>query len=99
METFENRRGRAKRNINVYDNTAATILGHIFECYSNTGKEPARTIHLAQQLSLNKYLKKFGKNGRNAACKELHQIHNRIAFKPIGTKVKLYKNVKMIWKV
>ena len=50
---------------------------------SNAGEDPARIIQLAQQLSLNKGLKKLGKKGRNAACKELHQTHNRVKFKPV----------------
>ena len=33
---------------------------------------------------MNKGLKKFGNKGRDAAYKELHQIHNRIVFKPIN---------------
>ena len=32
---------------------------------------------------MNKGLKKFGNKGRDAAYKELHQIHNRIVFKPV----------------
>ena len=39
-------------------------------------------IQLAQQLSLNEGLKKFGKKGCNAVHKELHQIRNRAVFKP-----------------
>ena len=32
---------------------------------------------------MNKGLNKFGKKGRNSACKESHQIHNHIVFKPM----------------
>tara|TARA_B110000116_G_scaffold23331_1_gene17939 strand:- start:29 stop:655 length:627 start_codon:yes stop_codon:yes gene_type:complete len=72
-----------KRNNHVYDNNTANVLAHLIEHYSNTGEDKARIIQLAQQLSLNKGLKKFGNKGRDAAYKELHQIHNRIVFKPV----------------
>ena len=51
--------------------------------YSNAGEEPARIIQLAQQLSLNKGLKKCGKKGRNAAHKKLQHMRNRVVFKPV----------------
>ena len=44
-------------------------------------KKKAHIAQLTQQLSLNKGLKKFGDKGFDTACKELHQTHNRIAFK------------------
>ena len=49
-------------------------LLHIIEHYSNTGEDKARIIQLAQQLSLNKGLKKFGNKGRDAAHKEWMKI-------------------------
>ena len=52
------------------------------EHYSSMDEEPAPMTQLAQQLSLNKRLKKFGKKGHNAACEELHQTHNRMVLKP-----------------
>jgi len=72
-----------KRNNHVCDNNIANVFAHVIEHYSNTGEDKARIIQLAQQLSLNKGLKKFGNKGRDAAYKELHQIHNRIVFKPV----------------
>ena len=50
-----------KRNSDACDNTTATMLAHVNECYSKIGEEPARIIQVAQQLILNKGLKKFGK--------------------------------------
>ena len=72
-----------KRNNHAYDSNTANFFSHIIEHYSNTGEDKARIIQLAQQLSLNKGLKKFGNKGRDAAYKELHQTHNRIVFKPV----------------
>ncbi len=40
--------------------------------------------NFAQQLFLNKGLKKFGDKGKKAAMKELDQLHNRKCFEPIS---------------
>ena len=71
-----------KRNNHACDNNTANVLAHSIEHCSNTGEDKARIIQLAQQLSLNEGLKKFGNKGRDAAHKELHQMHDRMVFEP-----------------
>ena len=56
-------------NSNTCDNNTATILAHFIEHYANIDEELARIIQLAQQLSLSKGLKNFGKKGRDTAHK------------------------------
>ena len=38
---------------------------------------------LVQRYSVQKGIKKFGKKGKNAAYKEMRQLHERVVFKPI----------------
>ena len=38
---------------------------------------------LAQTFSLNKGIKKFGSKGKQAAYKEMKQLHDRVVFTPI----------------
>ena len=53
------------------------ILGRRGDVPTLTGP-PSR-----QRYSVQKGIKKFGKKGKNAAYKEMRQLHERVVFKPI----------------
>ena len=52
-------------------------------CYINTMSCHKEKFHFVQSYSLTKGLKKFGLHGRDAADKEMKQLHKRVVFEPI----------------
>ena len=52
-------------------------------CYMNEMCIDKEAFHFVQSYSLRKGLKKFGQKGRDAAYKEMKQLHDRVVFEPI----------------
>ena len=50
---------------------------------SMVGMNDEDTFSFIQTYSLNKKLKKFGDRGKDAAQKEMKQLHDRVVFEPI----------------
>ena len=57
---------RIKRKMSMHTTLLQLLFSTNNERCSNMDEEPTRIVQLAQQLSLNKGLKTFGENGRNA---------------------------------
>ena len=52
-------------------------------CYMNEMCIDKEAFHFVQSYSLRKGLKKFGQKGRDAAYKEMKQLHDRVVVEPI----------------
>ena len=52
-------------------------------CYMNEKFIDKEAFHFVQSYRLRKGLKKFGQKGRDAAYKEMKQLHDRVVFEPI----------------
>ncbi len=59
----------------------AMTMSHFM--HSMDGMREDETFSFIQTYSLNKGLKEFGERGRNAAHKEMKQLHDRVVFEPI----------------
>ena len=69
-----------------YSIESARIIAMTMCCMNDIALQPStnkRAWQFVQSYGLMKGLKKFGKMGRNAAFKEMKQLHNRVVFKPI----------------
>ena len=68
-----------------YTIEVAHIIAMTMNHYMNSmvGMNDAETYSFIQTYSLNKGLKKFGDRGKDAAQKEMKQLHDRIVFEPI----------------
>jgi hypothetical protein len=63
----------------------AHIIAMTMSYYMNSmvGMNDEETFSFIQTYSLNKGLKKFGNRGKDAAQKEMKQLHNCVVFEPI----------------
>jgi hypothetical protein len=52
-------------------------------CYLNEMSIDIEAFHFVQSYSLKRGLQKFGQKGRDAAYKEMEQLHDRVVFEPI----------------
>jgi hypothetical protein len=71
--------------IEEYTHEMGMIIAYTMSHYNNTmsGMNDVEAYSFLQTYSLNKGLKKFGELGRQAAHKEMKQLHDRVVFKPI----------------
>ena len=59
----------------------ATVMAHYN--YKYAGMSEVETYQFVQTYTLKKGLERFKDRGRNAAQKEMRQLHDRVVFKPI----------------
>ena len=64
-----------------YTNKNAKVIAKTM-CYNNEMFFIKEAFHFVQLCSLSKGLKKFGQKGRDAAYKEMKQLHDRVVFGP-----------------
>ena len=68
-----------------YTTENAALIGMIMTQLNSklAGCDDKRTLSFLQSYSLKAGLKKFGEAGKEAAIKEMRQLHDRVVFKPI----------------
>ena len=85
----------------MYSIENARLIGmtmcHINEMLLNPRSKKA--IQFGQSYSLMKGLKKFGQSGRDAAFKEIKQLHDRVVFELIRVEDLTYLRSVERWKV
>ena len=64
-----------------YDVNEAYVMARFIEEYNNKCENE---VSFTQQYSLKKGLLKFGEEGREAATREIKQLHDRKCFEPIS---------------
>ena len=69
------------RNLNAYDSTKARVI--LMVMCQIIKKHPTKYSFI-QSYSVNKAIKKFGHRAKDAAFKEMKQLHDQIVFKPIN---------------
>jgi hypothetical protein len=77
---------RDDKNTEEYSIEHAHTIAHIMCHYNNPSckmMSKKKFYQLVQRYSVQKGIKKFGKKGKNAAYKEMRQLHERVVFKPI----------------
>ena len=71
-----------------YSIESAQILAHVMCHYNNMGRgkntmSKKKFYQLVQTYTLKRGIKKFGIKGKQAAYKEIRQLHDRVVFKPV----------------
>ena len=85
-----------------YGNVTAHIIAHVMCHYTSTNHKTMskkKFYQLAQTFSLNKGIKKFGIKGKNAAYKEIQQLHDRVVFTPVKVETLTKLENKEQWRV
>ena len=72
----------ATRGVNEYDTTTAVVIARLIN--EMNVRVTTAGVSFSQQYMLKRGLKQFGDRGRQAAKKELDQLHTWVCFAPVS---------------